>query len=64
MTSSSRTHQGISTGDNIRIGVNTNFMSGVSIGSNSNLAPGLLINQHIPADATVKSKFSLDIKKN
>jgi len=57
-------NRGLMTGNNIQIGVNTSFKPGVTIGSNSRLASGLLVDQHIPPDSRVSTKSSLDIKRN
>ncbi|KKR09328.1 MAG: glucose-1-phosphate thymidylyltransferase, bifunctional UDP-N-acetylglucosamine pyrophosphorylase / Glucosamine-1-phosphate N-acetyltransferase [Candidatus Peregrinibacteria bacterium GW2011_GWE2_39_6] len=55
---------GIITGNNIRVGVNTSFMPGIKIGSNSLIGAGLTINQNIPENSFVSGKISLDIKEN
>ncbi len=55
---------GLITGDNIRVGVNTSFMPGVKIGSNSLIGPGLVINQDIEEQSFATGKVELNIKPN
>jgi len=55
---------GLSTGNNIRIGINNSFMPGITIGSNSMIGAGLVIAEHIPIDSFVSSKTKLEIKNN
>lgn len=65
MTNSRRNKLGLITGDNIRVGINTSFMPGVKIGSDSMVGAHLNIGQDIPAGSFVKGSGSqLDIRQN
>lgn len=55
---------GLITGDNIRVGVNTSFMPGIKIGSDSIIGAGLVIPQDIPENSYVKGETTLKIYEN
>ncbi|MFC1656278.1 sugar phosphate nucleotidyltransferase [Patescibacteria group bacterium] len=55
---------GLICGEHIRCGINTSFMPGVKIGSNSMIGAGLVIPQDIPENSFVKGKVELDIREN
>lgn len=55
---------GLITGNNIRVGVNTSFMPGVKIGSDSLIGAGLVIGQDIPRKSFASGKVELEIKPN
>ena len=57
---------GLITGDNIRVGINTSFMPGVKIGSNSMISAELNVQQDIPEGSFVKAAVGggLDIREN
>lgn len=57
---------GLITGDDIRVGINTSFMPGVKIGSNSQVGAHLFVAQDIPDNAYVKSGTGagLDVREN
>jgi len=55
---------GLITGENIRCGINTSFMPGIKIGSNSMIGAGLVIPQDIPENSFVKGKIELEIREN
>ncbi|MBD3330697.1 NTP transferase domain-containing protein [Candidatus Peregrinibacteria bacterium] len=55
---------GIVTGDHVRAGVNTSFMPGVKIGSNSFVGAGLVICEDIPENSFVRGCTTLKISKN
>lgn len=58
------TKVGLVTGDNIRVGIGTKFMPGITLGSNSMLGAGLVIAENIPDDSFVKGDYTLSIKPN
>ena len=55
---------GLITGENIRAGINTSFMPGIKIGSNSMIGAGIIIPYDIPENSFVKGKVDLEIKPN
>lgn len=58
---------GIFCGSNVRFGINTSFFPGISIGSNSQLFPHLILTKNIPENSFVKQKaenIELDIREN
>lgn len=55
---------GLITGDDVRIGINTSTMPGVSIGNNSVVGPGISINQNIPDNSFVRGSVELKISEN
>jgi bifunctional UDP-N-acetylglucosamine pyrophosphorylase/glucosamine-1-phosphate N-acetyltransferase len=55
---------GLFTGDNIRVGVNTSFMPGIKLGSDSFVGAGLVIAQNIPEKSFVRGSFELKISEN
>lgn len=55
---------GLITGDHIRTGINTSFMPGIKIGSNSCIGAGLVIAEDIEADSFVTGDTKLKIYKN
>ncbi|PIQ77390.1 hypothetical protein COV82_04745 [Candidatus Peregrinibacteria bacterium CG11_big_fil_rev_8_21_14_0_20_46_8] len=59
-----RTKLGIVTGNNIRVGINTSFMPGKKIGSDSMIGAGIVVAQDIPDGSFVYGKSELVIKKN
>ncbi|MGE3279201.1 MAG: sugar phosphate nucleotidyltransferase [Candidatus Altimarinota bacterium] len=62
---SRRNKLGLITGDNIRVGVNSSFMPGVKVGSNSMIGAELNIAQDIEENSYVKGSGSqLDIRQN
>jgi bifunctional UDP-N-acetylglucosamine pyrophosphorylase/glucosamine-1-phosphate N-acetyltransferase len=63
-TSSGTNKFGLICGENIRCGINTSFMPGVKVGSNSMIGAGLVIPQDIPENSYVKGKVELEIRKN
>lgn len=61
---SGRTKLGLITGDDIRVGINTSFMPGVRIGSNSMVGAGIVVARDVPDGSFVKAKIDLELKKN
>lgn len=59
-----RNKLGVVMGSDIRVGIQTGFMPGVKIGSQSAVGPGLLINRDIPEGSFVEGKTELILKKN
>jgi NDP-sugar pyrophosphorylase family protein len=57
---------GLITGDDIRVGINTSFMPGAKIGSNTQVGAHLFVAQDIPENSYVKSGTGegLDIREN
>lgn len=55
---------GLLTGDHIRTGINSSFMPGVKIGSNSCIGPGIILSSDIPDGSFVSAKSSLQIVPN
>jgi len=55
---------GLITGKNIRAGINTSFMPGIKIGSNSMIGAGIIVPYDIPENSFVKGKIELEIKPN
>lgn len=55
---------GLICGENIRVGINTSFMPGVKIGSNTIVGAGLSIGQDIDEGKFVKGKVELEIRDN
>lgn len=62
--SSKRSKLGLITGDNIRCGINTSFMPGVRIGSNTVIGAGIVIAQDIPENQFVRGEHMLKISPN
>lgn len=63
-TSSGEIKFGLITGENIRCGINTSFMPGVKIGSNSLIGAGIIIPHDIDENSFVVGKVELDIREN
>lgn len=63
-TSSGTNKFGLICGENIRCGINTSFMPGVKVGSNSMIGAGLVIPKDIPENSFVKGKVELEIREN
>ena len=55
---------GLICGENIRVGINSSFMPGVKIGSNTIIGAGLSIGQDIEEGKFVKGKVELEIREN
>ncbi len=57
---------GLITGDDIRVGINTSFMPGAKIGSNTQVGAHLFVAQDIPENSYVKSGTGqgLDVREN
>ena len=55
---------GLVTGDRVRVGVNTSFMPGVKIGSDSFIGGGIVIGEDVPEKKYVYGKFELKMKDN
>lgn len=55
---------GIITGDNIRAGINTSFMPGVKIGSDSFIGAGIVIAEDMLENSFVKGEFTLKAVRN
>jgi len=55
---------GLVCGENIRVGINTSFMPGVTIGSDTIIGAGLSIGQDIEAGKFVKGRVELEIRDN
>lgn len=55
---------GIVTGKNIRCGINTSFMPGIKIGSDSMIGAGIVVPKDIPEYSFVKAKTEVEIRKN
>lgn len=55
---------GIITGDHIRVGVNSCFMPGVKIGSESFIGAGIVVAQDIPEKSYVRGDWKLKISEN
>lgn len=55
---------GLITGNDIRVGINTSFMPGVTIGSNSMIGAGLILAEEVPPNSFVKMKSKLVIRPN
>lgn len=58
------TKLGLITGNHIRVGINTSFMPGVKIGSNSMIGAGIVVGADIPEKSYVMGKWELKIKPN
>lgn len=63
-TSSGTNKFGLITGENIRCGINTSFMPGVKIGSNSVIGAGLVIPRDIEKNKFVKGHIELEVREN
>lgn len=63
-TSSGTNKFGLICGENIRCGINTSFMPGIKVGSNSMIGAGLVVPQDIPENSFVKGKVGLEIREN
>lgn len=61
---SGRTKLGLITGDHIRVGINTSFMPGVKIGSNSFIGAGITVAQDIPEGSYVTGDWTLKMRPN
>jgi bifunctional UDP-N-acetylglucosamine pyrophosphorylase/glucosamine-1-phosphate N-acetyltransferase len=55
---------GLVCGENVRVGINSSFMPGVKIGSNTIIGGGLVIGQDIEEGKFVKGKVELEIRDN
>lgn len=55
---------GLVTGNHIRVGINTSFMPGVKVGSNSFIGAGIVIAQDILENSYVTGTWDLKIKQN
>ena len=55
---------GLVTGDHIRVGINTSFMPGRKIGSESYIGAGLVIAEDIPEKSFVRGEMKLKISEN
>jgi len=54
---SHKTKLGLFCGSGVKIGINTSFAPGTSVGKNSFLSPGMCITQNIPENSFVQRKF-------
>lgn len=61
---SGRNKLGLITGDHVRAGINSSFMPGVKIGSNSVVGPGIAVSQDVPDNKYVYGKTELIMKDN
>lgn len=55
---------GLFTGNNIRVGINTSFMPGIKVGSNSLIGPGILVKQDIEEGSYVRGEVTLKVSPN
>ena len=55
---------GLFTGDNIRVGINTSFMPGIKVGSNSLIGAGTVIAQDIEEGSYARGEVTLKISPN
>ncbi len=55
---------GLVTGDKIRVGVNTSFMPGIRIGSDSFIGAGIVVAENIDEGSFVRAKVELKISEN
>jgi len=55
---------GLIAGDNIRVGVNTSFMPGIKVGSDSFIGAGIVVAKDIPKKSFVRGKIDLKISEN
>jgi len=55
---------GLVTGDHIRVGVNTSFMPGVRVGSESYIGAGIVVAEDIPYKSFVRGDWDLKIDEN
>ncbi|MEK7528616.1 MAG: sugar phosphate nucleotidyltransferase, partial [Patescibacteria group bacterium] len=55
---------GLVTGDRVRVGINTSFMPGITVGSDSFVGAGIMVGQDIPAGFFVRGDWKLKISKN
>ena len=55
---------GIITGDHIRVGINTSFMPGVTVGSNSFVGAGIVVGEDVPEGSFVRGEWKLKVTKN
>lgn len=55
---------GLITGDDIRVGVNTSFMPGIKVGSNSFVGAGIVVAQNIDEKSFVRGSWDLKISEN
>lgn len=53
------TKLGLITGDHIRVGINTSFMPGVKVGSNSFVGAGIVVAHDVPEGSFVRGKWEL-----
>lgn len=61
---SGRNKFGLTTGDHIRVGVNTSFMPGVKIGSNSFVGAGITVARDVAEASYVTGSWELKIRPN
>lgn len=62
--SSKRDKLGIITGDNIRCGINSSFMPGIRIGSNSMIGAGIVIAEDVSENSFVRGDHVLKVTPN
>lgn len=55
---------GLVTGDHVRVGVNTSFMPGIKVGSNSFVGAGIVVGQDVPENSYVTGEWHLKVKEN
>lgn len=55
---------GLVTGDNIRVGVNTSFMPGIKVGSDSFIGAGIVVAKNIYEKSFVRGDWNLKISEN
>lgn len=58
------TKLGLITGDNIRVGINTSFMPGVKVGSNSFVGAGIVVSEDVPENSFVRGDWKLKVSEN
>lgn len=58
------TKLGLMTGDHIRVGINTSFMPGVKVGSNSFVGAGIAVGEDVPEGSFARGDWKLKVSKN
>lgn len=60
---SERKKLGIVVGDDVETGINVNFMPGITIGSGSNIGPGVNVSKNIPPNVKLVLKQNINMTK-
>ncbi|MCL2477187.1 bifunctional sugar-1-phosphate nucleotidylyltransferase/acetyltransferase [Candidatus Bathycorpusculum sp.] len=63
-TDTGRNKLGTILGDNVKTGINTLFMPGIKVGTNTWVGANVMVQQDLPANSTAQLKQTIEIKQN